>query len=212
MYSSLPTKFLFSIMATTLNDFIYIQHNALTPEFCKHVIDKFERDKRSAPGMVGKSEDIRVDKTIKDSLDLRISGYDDWKEEDNVFFESLSYHVEEYLKAPFLPKESQRNLIFNKPSDNGYQIQRTSPNAGYTWHHDDQHGDYVIDYGVRWLTFIWYLNDVTEDGYTEFTDGTKIQPEEGKIVLFPSSWPFYHRGYPPKSEEKYIVTGWMHAK
>ena len=197
-------------MNVQLSDFIYIRHNALTPEFCQHVIDKFENDDRPYQGMVGRNEDRRVDTSIKDSMDLLISSLPEWKEEDKIFFESLNHHVQEYLKAEWL-KEIP-SLYFDNPTDSGYQIQRTSPGSGYSWHQDEQNGEYVIENGCRWSTYIWYLNDVEEDGYTEFCDGTKIQPETGKIVIFPSSWPYFHRGYPPKSELKYIVTGWMHTR
>ena len=93
----------------------------------------------------------------------------------------------------------------NYPSeDTGYQIQETKPGGFYTWHHDQ--------IGSRTLTFIWYLNNIVEDGYTEFNTGLKIQPEMGKIVIFPGLWPWVHRGYPPKSENKYICTGWIRIK
>ncbi len=48
-----------------------------------------------------------------------------------------------------------------------------------------------------------------DDGYTEFLDGTKIQPKVGRFLLFPSCWTFYHRGFPPK-KDKYICTGWIY--
>lgn len=67
------------------------------------------------------------------------------------------------------------------------------------------------NWNPRYFTFIWYLNDIHEDGYTEFIDGTKIQPETGKMIIFPSTWTYTHRGYPPKSEVKYICTGWIHG-
>ena len=76
-----------------------------------------------------------------------------------------------------------------------------TPGDFYTWHHD------CMD--DRLLTIIWYLNDVNQDGYTEFSSGLKIQPEIGKILMFPAQWPWVHRGYPPKYETKYICTGWI---
>ena len=65
--------------------------------------------------------------------------------------------------------------------------------------------------GTRKLTFIWYLNDIIEGGDTEFSSGLKIKPETGKIVIFPALWPWVHRGNPPKSENKYICTGWVRS-
>ena len=92
-------------------------------------------------------------------------------------------------------------------SDTGYQIQRTLPGEFYTWHNDF----YYEQHKSRFLTFIWYLNDVYEDGYTEFIDGTKIEPRTGKMMIFPATWTYQHRGYPPKSETKYICTGWIYG-
>lgn len=91
-------------------------------------------------------------------------------------------------------------------SDSGYQIQRTLPGDFYTWHTDAC----AENSKVRQLTYIWYLNDVHDDGYTEFLNGTRIQPETGKMIIFPATWTYLHRGYPPKSETKYIVTGWVY--
>ena len=81
-----------------------------------------------------------------------------------------------------------------------HQMQETQPGGFYHWHHDQLE--------TRRLTFVWYLNDIEDEGYTEFTTGLKIQPETGKLVIFPGLWPWVHRGVAPKSETKYICTGW----
>lgn len=189
-----------------MNPFIWEKHNSLTPEFCEHLIKKFDTDDRSGPGLIGKLK--KVDSTIKLSLDLGISHLDDWKEEDNILYKSLNESIDEYKSH----LENQfPNVIIDlygstAINDSGYQIQRTKPGEYYTWHNDHQVDDNIY---VRSLTFIWYLNTITEDGYTEFYDGTKIQPEQGKLIIFPATWTFAHRGYPPKSETKYICTGWV---
>ena len=65
----------------------------------------------------------------------------------------------------------------------------------------------------RIFTFMWYLNTIEEkdEGYTEFVDGTKIQPVAGRLIFFPATWTFLHRGYPPKVK-KYLCNGWIHAR
>ena len=85
---------------------------------------------------------------------------------------------------------------------NGFQIQRTKPDEGYAWHNDSC--------SQRLLTWIWYLNDV-EEGYTEFYDGFKVKPETGKLMIFPATWQYPHRGVPPKTGLKYICTGWVYS-
>ena len=197
-------------MINSFSDFIYVADGALEPEFCKNVIEKFEKDDGKSPGVMGRREESRVDTSIKDSTDLMISDLPHWKDEDKVFYDSLAKHNSLYLKDGKWKDTHSPGL--GDLSDAGYQIQRTRPGAGYVWHHDSMMGEYVLTRGVRCLTYIWYLNDIDEDGYTEFIDGTKVQPKTGRICIFPATWTFIHRGYPPKNQTKYIVTGWMHSK
>lgn len=184
---------------TKSSDFIYIQKDALPKSFCDNVIQKFELDDRKRQGQVGSG--VRLD--IKRSCDLSISGKEDWKSYDEAFFKSLNNALKEYLK--FIPQEFiQFKALSRFEDDTGYQIQKTQPGDYYIWHHDQTK--------TRLVTFIWYLNDVKDDGYTEFIDGTRIQPEAGKLIIFPATWDFLHRGVSPKTETKYICTGWVHAE
>ena len=99
--------------------------------------------------------------------------------------------------------------LFNKIDDTGFQIQRYLKNEGfYTYHHDF----YIEHKKYRILTFLFYLNDVEEGGETEFFYGKlKVKPETGKCVLFPASWTFPHKAIMPISNDKFVVTGWLHA-
>ena len=181
-----------------IDDLVYVVKNQLDKDFCKHCIEKFKIDDKQYQGRIGRG----VDLTIKKSMDLYISDREDWEEEDNIFFESLSKNLvsyEEWVPEPYPP------YVMNYArEDTGYQIQETKPGGYYNWHHDQLES--------RRLTFIWYLNNIEEDGYTEFNTGLKIQPEMGKLVIFPALWPWVHRGVAPKSEDKYICTGWIREK
>ena len=184
---------------TKSSDFIYIQKDALPRSFCNNVIQKFELDDRKRQGQVGSG--VRLE--IKRSCDLSITGKEDWKSYDEAFFKSLNNALKEYLR--FIPEEYiQFKALGRFEDDTGYQIQKTQPGDYYIWHHDQTTS--------RLVTFIWYLNDVKDDGYTEFIDGTRIQPEAGKLIIFPATWDFLHRGVSPKTETKYICTGWVHAQ
>ena len=184
---------------TKFTDFIYTQKDALPKSFCDNVIQKFELDDRKRQGQVGSG--VQLD--IKRSCDLSITGKEDWKSYDEAFFKSLNSALKEYLR--FIPQEFiQFKALSRFEDDTGYQIQKTQPGDYYIWHHDQTK--------TRMVTFIWYLNDVKDDGYTEFIDGTRIQPEAGKLIIFPSTWDFLHRGVSPKTETKYICTGWVHAE
>lgn len=183
-----------------LSDFYYFKHDSLTKDFCEHCIEKFKTDDRKKQGRTG----IGVDLSIKQSTDINISQYDDWKAEDKIFYESLSKGLEEYRD---FHKESLKWLNIEDYEDSGYQIQETLPGGFYTWHHDF----YSEQTKSRFLTYIWYLNDIDKGGHTEFIDGTKIKPEAGKLFLFPSTWTFYHQGTKPLKQTKYICTGWIYV-
>ena len=48
----------------------------------------------------------------------------------------------------------------------------------------------------RYLSFMWYLNDVIDGGETEFTElDFKIQPKAGALMMFPPIWMFPHKGH-----------------
>ena len=181
------------------SDFIYIERDALPKSFCNNVIEKFEQDDRKRQGQVGSGVHLE----IKRSSDLSITELEDWKSYDQAFFRCLNNGLKKYVK--FLPEEYTIHKALSEiKNDTGYQIQRTQPGDYYIWHHDQS--------ATRMVTFIWYLNDVKDGGYTEFIDGTRIQPEAGKLIIFPATWDFLHRGVSPKTEIKYLCTGWVHAE
>ena len=84
-------------MINSFSDFIYVADGTLDPEFCKNVIEKFEKDDRKKPGIMGRQEEQRVDTSIKDSIDLYISSLPEWEDEDKVLFNSLHEHHKLYL-------------------------------------------------------------------------------------------------------------------
>ena len=188
-----------------IDSFIWKKHNALTPEFCQNCIDKFEQDDRKTSGQFG--DYCLVDTDIKRSVDLQISKKPGWEEETKVFYDSIASELNDYFEYIKSIHSSLTPFYdLSTVCDSGYQIQRTRPGEFYNWHTDAC----TENSKIRQLTYIWYLNDVCEDGYTEFIDGTRIQPETGKMIIFPATWTYLHRGYPPKSETKYIATGWIY--
>ena len=87
------------------------------------------------------------------------------------------------------------------------KIQKTLPGQGYhSWHCED--GSKKWD--KRLFAFTLYLNDVQEGGETEFLYLSKrIEAKRGRLAIFPASFEYTHRGNPPISNEKYILTGWV---
>lgn len=85
-------------------------------------------------------------------------------------------------------------------------VRYDNENEYYGWHVDG------ADPGSRYrfISAVCYLNTVEKGGETEFKiQQRKVKPEEGSIVIFPSGWPWEHRGCPPESGKKYIITTWL---
>lgn len=63
----------------------------------------------------------------------------------------------------------------------------------------------------RCLVWMIYLNDVEVGGETEFVEQhVKFAPKQGTAVMWPAGLTHPHRGNPPYSGDKYILTGWFH--
>ena len=178
--------------------FVFEQRNALALDICAEMIDRFERHPDDQyPGRIGQT--MQLDDSIKRSTDLVISGRQHWQDLDQELFRSLNRALSEF---------KQYYPFFAGPfKDNGYAIQRTNPGEFYHWHIDG--GSH--DFAMRQLVAIWYLNTVDgEGGQTEFKyQDIEVQPEAGKLALFPPFWTHLHRGKRLVSGQKYIATTWV---
>ena len=86
------------------------------------------------------------------------------------------------------------------------KFQRSRPGEGYHAWHFENNGD--VPY--RKLVTMLYLNSVTEGGETEFLyQKRRIKPQQGRLVIFPAGFTHTHRGNPPLSGDKYILTSWV---
>lgn len=87
------------------------------------------------------------------------------------------------------------------------RIQRTDVGGGFhNWHFENT----GCETSNRIVTFMMYLNDVEEGGETEFLYLHKrIKPKTGTLLIWPSTYSHTHRGNPPISNTKYIITGWL---
>ena len=180
------------------NTFIFEQPHALSPELCADMIARFEaHEDEQYQGRIGQT--ISKERTIKKTTDLVVSGKEHWKDIDSALFTSLGKAILEfretfpYFKGPF--------------KDMGYNLQRYQPDEFYHWHIDG--GSH--EFSQRQLVALWYLNDVPgPGGETEFLyQDIKINPEAGKLVLFPPFWTHEHRACTMEKGVKYIATTWV---
>jgi len=89
-------------------------------------------------------------------------------------------------------------------------IQRYEPpgQAFHDWH-CERSGTHMPG-ALRHLVWMTYLNDVDEGGETEwYHQKLKLQPKKGLTTIWPADWTHTHRGLPPISNTKYILTSWF---
>ena len=167
-----------------------------------------------------------LNKNIKDTEDLIIpnipekSGLDKWNKIHKFLEKELAKNIKEYVKmldnnVNMNHEKENTTLLYNtfnsdKLTNENFMIQRYTKQKGrYIYHNDFLSNWEQKKYRV--VTFLWYLNTVEEGGETEFWGTHKIKPEAGKLLLFPASWTFPHRGKMPISSDKYIITGWLYS-
>ena len=191
-------------------EFIYECDDVFSVDFCNRVIDKFEKSPLKRTGTTG----FATINKKKKSTDIRIYGEPEWEEEEKYFHDMIRKAMKKY--ETFLLKMDVDDQVKKSMSDiliesHVYppQIQRTEPNEYYHWHHDQSRNS-----NWKLFTYIIYLNDVEEDsgGTTEFSCGKNIQPKAGKIIFFPSTWTYFHRGKTLEKGIKYIATNGLTSR
>ena len=87
------------------------------------------------------------------------------------------------------------------------KVQKTPAGGGYHVWHDENTG---ITYTQRSMVWMLYLNDDYEGGETEFLYYKKrVQPERGKLIIWPAHFTHVHRGGLVLEGMKYVITGWF---
>ena len=116
---------------------------------------------------------------------------------EQFFSKVYPLYVEKYSTL----SRHSRHTIFD------IKIQKTEPAEGYhIWHAENENHETRN----RIMSFILYLNDVEQGGETEFLyQKARVEARRNRLVLWPSGYTHLHRGNPPLSGTKYILTGWV---
>jgi len=203
---------------TTVSDFVYTNKNSLSKDFCREIINLYEKEQKMYPGITARG----VDKNIKRSMDFQIDtgDFNTWNEINKCLKTEVIKNLEQYL---LLINQEYCNVniklsttcdfkFFEKKklSFNCFMVQRYDVGKGRYVYHDDE---VVEKERRRILTYLFYLNDVVEGGETDICNSKFIiKPECGKLLIFPANWCYPHAGNIPVSERKYIVTGWIYVE
>jgi hypothetical protein len=89
----------------------------------------------------------------------------------------------------------------------GIKFQKTATTEGYhVWHYENSSAKNT----TRSLAWILYLNDDFEGGETEFLyKSLRLKPKKGTLVVFPGGFTHTHRGNPPLTGTKYVITSFV---
>jgi|TARA_R110000803_G_scaffold160282_1_gene224276 prolyl 4-hydroxylase len=184
-------------------EYIYEARDIIPRTLCEEIIEKFENDPNKFKGQVGKDV-IKLE--IKKTIDLSLHKYMDWKPINDIVEKLLVSTLDTYfnymIQVVFNGSDSIVRQMFSQNIDvSGFQLQKYSVGDFFHWHVDDK----LIE--KRILAFILYLND--NESCTEFLNGKLCTPETGKILFFPATWTYTHRGQIIQHGTKYIITGFI---
>ena len=114
-----------------------------------------------------------------------------------VLFECLEEYTQVFGHLKTVPFYSLAQKIQKTPAGGGYHV----------WHDENSY----FQEARRSLVWMVYLNDDYEGGETEYLYYKKrIQPERGKLLIWPAGITHCHRGGLVLKGNKYVATGWFY--
>jgi hypothetical protein len=180
-----------------LRDFCAVIDGTMTPELCEQLISLFENnpelhqrfDLNKTPNFT------QLNFTQHSSIDTALH---------NKVVDHLIAAVQVYRKN--VPE-----TFFWKPGFSFEQVRikkyLNDGNDLFDTHVDASSSETM----KRFFAFFWYLNDVDEGGETEFLNlDLKVKPKAGRLVMFPPMWMYPHKGHPPISNNKYLLSTYLH--
>lgn len=167
---------------------------------CDKLIEKFKNSPDKHIGRIGSG----VNEKIKESTDCEVYTHEILTDPVVAdYFKQLQVVCDEYIeKYPMCNSQCAWRVT------NTVNLQHYSPKQAYYGWHAERSGYDDVD-SKRHLVFMTYLNDVYDQGETEFYhQNLKVQPRKGLTLIWPTDWTYLHRGIASPTQEKYIITGW----
>ena len=123
------------------------------------------------------------------------------------------YHLKNTFSEYGDPRYPVYTSIRNKLSARDFLDAEVGEGWYIDWHHDGEIGSGILQSNGEsninpFIQVIFYLNTLQENqgGCTEFIDGKRVRPETGKVLIYPCSWTFPHKGGEVLYGYKYICT------
>ena len=165
-----------------LKHFIRVYDDVLDENLCKHIINNFDREQEK---VVMDQDKIKFS-TINMTQLAEDNNDKDWSLIQNQVVTALQACGQQYIMdlecEKYMPQKNALEQI---------KVVRYSAGEGRFDEHIDV-GDYAS--ARRFLTYFIY----------------QVTAKRGRIVMFPPTWQYPHSGMVPKSEDKYILTTYLH--
>ena len=183
-------------------DFIGIYDGYIMDQECDNVIDLYKKENELKNTFTRAQIENAAGTSKSDThLFLNSSNVYTWQSNLKVFMANFDIAMRDYIQ-----KIDFKTLNGCDVQYTTMKIQKTLPGQGY----HDWHIEHSLLDPTRCLVWAVYLNTVEDGGETEFLHfSERVKPVKGRIVIWPAGFPYVHRGNPPLSGEKYIITSWM---
>jgi hypothetical protein len=220
-----------------MNDFIEVIDNQLSQSDCAQIIAAFDNSPNLTPGRTGGGID-REKKHSLDVSFSQSPQFAPWQQKViQASAQALLNYIEKYFYALIGPigltvSHPQTGQAVKLTGDNFAEVGKPNlanlvnylfrigdinaqryqvDEGGYPYWHSEVYPQLPNNEALhRTLLFMYYLNDVTEGGETDFIyQQRSITPKAGRMVIAPAYFTHTHRGQIPKSNNKYILTSWM---
>tara|TARA_B100001996_G_scaffold320165_1_gene264204 strand:- start:2802 stop:4139 length:1338 start_codon:yes stop_codon:yes gene_type:complete len=171
-------------------------------QLCDDIIEMFEKNSdKHVPGMMSR---VGINKERKVTVEIPVRPIDIQRNKNKLlldYFEHIGNCINDYCNNWNVLKH------FKKFHIGVFNIQKYELGGHFSFPHMERDS---MNTQHRYFAFMTYLNDVDEGGETIFPyyDIT-IKPKKGTTLIWPSDWTHTHYGDVVKSNEKYIVTGWI---
>jgi len=186
---------------------IFQKRKCLSPMYCEELIKYFEMVSTDSIGSSGGL--YNHNRRKKNSIDISTNIFDD----NSPIIETLRTKLFESLREmckrkPFTYLNDQPKWACYKD----FNIQKYNPGGGFYETHCEhsptsEDGDGM--YSNRILSWMFYLNDVTDKGGTHFPiQNITLKARQGDLYIWPAGWTHMHCGVPSPTQTKYIATGW----
>lgn len=189
-----------------MNQLIIEFPNSIPEVLCETIIENYELCKLNTV-----TELIHSSKINEPTIFEIPKNNDHWNRIEKILYKELLININKYKNSILLLNtvETIHLLkLFNNPLfTNSFLIHKFSCTNIFSSPVSEnnklckKHNRYNV------LSYIYYLNTISDGGEVKFKNGTTIIPERGKLVLFPENLNYAYKQTIPISNDQYIIYG-----